>query len=273
MNKIENIKIIFTDIDGTLTDDNREISDNTKKIIERAKKNGIYVVLCSGRDNLYVCEYSKKCKASNYSISSNGALIYDYENDINIFENKMENAVVEKIWNYLLDKKLECFLNTQDVRYCNKYLKNQKDPSKIVIEDFNLIKDKTIFQIVVCSNTYRELKDVENWLDNIDDVKISNSSPDYVNKVENGSEYFLNLSCSDVSKGNAIKYFLNHINAKKEEAICFGDHFNDYEMFEECGYKVAMQNASDELKMKSDYITLSNNEDGVAYFIDNYIKI
>ena len=108
---------------------------------------------------------------------------------------------------------------------------------------------------------------------NIDDLKITNSSPNYVNKVVDGREYFINIAYNNVNKGNAINYFLEFIGAKKEESICFGDHFNDNEMFEVCGYKVAMENSSDELKLKADYITLSNNEDGVAHFIENYIDI
>ena len=79
MKKIENIKVIFVDIDGTLTNDNKQISEFTKQIIKKVTENGIYVVLCSGRANAYVCKYSKMSEASNYVISSNGAQIYDYE--------------------------------------------------------------------------------------------------------------------------------------------------------------------------------------------------
>ena len=55
MKKIENIKVIFVDIDGTLTNDNKQISEFTKQIIKKVTENGIYVVLCSGRANAYVC--------------------------------------------------------------------------------------------------------------------------------------------------------------------------------------------------------------------------
>lgn len=273
MKKLENIKVIFVDIDGTLINDNKQISEITRQTIEKTTKNGIYVVLSSGRANASVCTYSKISKASNYVISSNGAQIYDYDKNISIFENKIENIIIEKIWNYLLDKKLECFLNGEDVRYCNKYLKDLNDPLKIIIDDLDIIKDKSIFQIVVYSKNYCDLEDVENWIKNMDDLKVTNSSQNYVNKVVDGREYFINIAYDNVNKGNAINYFLEFIGAKKEESICFGDHFNDNEMFEVCGYKVAMENASDELKLKADYITLSNNEDGVAHFIENCIDI
>ena len=60
-------------------------------------------------------------------------------------------------------------------------------------------------------------------------------------------------------------------NIKKEESLCFGDYVNDLDMFDACGFKVAMENASAELKKKADFITLSNNNSGVAYFINKYI--
>ena len=77
MNELKNIKAVFLDIDGTLANSKWEITEDTKVPIQRMKDKGIYVVLCSGRSNKDVCEFSKKALASDYAISSNGAQIYN----------------------------------------------------------------------------------------------------------------------------------------------------------------------------------------------------
>lgn len=66
---------------------------------------------------------------------------------------------------------------------------------------------------------------------------------------------------------------LEILNIKKEEAIAIGDDNNDLSMFEQVGYKVAMENAIDSVKQKADEITLSNDEDGVAIFLDKLLKV
>ncbi len=66
---------------------------------------------------------------------------------------------------------------------------------------------------------------------------------------------------------------LEILNIKKEESIAIGDDNNDLSMFEQVGYKVAMENAIDSVKQKADEITLSNDEDGVAIFLDKLLKV
>ena len=74
-----------------------------------------------------------------------------------------------------------------------------------------------------------------------------------------------------VSKGSAIEKLLEILKIDKKDSICFGDYINDLDMFDTCGYKVAMENACDEIKEKADYVTFSNNDNGVSYFIDKYL--
>ena len=85
MKKLKNIKIIFVDIDGTLTNSKRCLEETNKKAIKRITDKNIFVVLCSGRTNQYVCDFSKQASASNYAISCNGAFVYDYKKKKKIF--------------------------------------------------------------------------------------------------------------------------------------------------------------------------------------------
>ena len=65
---------------------------------------------------------------------------------------------------------------------------------------------------------------------------------------------------------------LDYLNIEKKQSIGFGDHINDYDLFNEVGFKIAMGNANDDLKEIADFVTLSNDENGVAYFLNNFIE-
>lgn len=91
-------KIIFIDIDGTLRNDKKEITEKTKEAIQKAIEKGIYVVICSGRPTKYVEEVSKEALASNYVIGCNGGEIYDYEEKKTIYLNVLANKEVITLW-------------------------------------------------------------------------------------------------------------------------------------------------------------------------------
>ena len=71
-------KWVFSDIDGTLRNSERKITERTKESIKKLRNNNVGIILCSGRPRHEVEEVSKECGASRYIISSNGAEVYDY---------------------------------------------------------------------------------------------------------------------------------------------------------------------------------------------------
>lgn len=270
MKKLENIKIIFIDIDGTLTDSNKQLHSANIEAIKKVTDKNIYVVLCSGRTNQYVCDFSKKTNASNYVICCNGAFIYDYKNDKDIFSSKLNFNDVTTLWDYCLEHKLGCILNTKNKRYSNNYLYNVHDNSIETIRELSEVQED-IYQIVIDSNNYYKIKDVDEVIKKTESLGIANTSISFVDKIIDSNKYFFDVVNKNINKGDAIKYLLEYLGIKKEEAVCIGDHINDYQMFHEVGFKVAMGNANSELMKKSDYVTLSNDEDGVAYFLNHYI--
>lgn len=91
-------------------------------------------------------------------------------------------------------------------------------------------------------------------------------------KFKDDKTIFCNIANIDSNKGNAVKKLLEILNIKKEETIAIGDDINDLSMFEQVGYKVAVSNAIDIVKEKTDEITLSNDEDGVAVFLNKLLE-
>jgi Cof subfamily protein (haloacid dehalogenase superfamily) len=270
MEKLKNIKIAFIDIDGTLTNSKKIISNETIKSIKKAKEKGIDIVLCSGRTNKYVCEFSEKLFDSRYVISSNGAEIYDLNSNLDIYKNNIDFEIIKDIWQYSNNNSIGCIVNTKDIRFCNSFLQNITDSNKLEIKDVDILKDKDIYQIVIDSNDYQKMLEFKKYIDENNKINAINIAKEFSNK-ELGRNYFFDIVNLKTSKGEAIKFLLKYLNLEKENAICFGDSINDYEMFSECKVKVAMENAMQELKDKADYITLSNDKNGISYFFEKYI--
>ncbi len=272
MDKLKNIKSVFLDIDGTLTDSNKQITKHTKNIVKKVTDRGIYVVLCSGRSNNDVCKYSTETFASSYAISSNGAQIYNYKTKQNLYQNVIDFLDIKNIWEYCDKNNMELVLNGQTKQYGNKLFCSNMYKDKVIIEDINELKNISIYQIIVNSNSYSDMKNCEEHIKLNKNLKIANYSREYINKNINSKEpYYIFINNKFTDKGVAIGRFLEKMNIKKEEAICFGDRINDITMFKKCGYKVAMKNADEELKKLANYITLSNDENGVVDFLNKYV--
>ena len=270
MNKL-NVEIAFFDIDGTLTNDKKELLPSTIKALNKAYEMGIKLVLCSGRSNEYMLKYASKLKNIDYLISSNGARIYDIKNDKNIYTNTLKENDIVDIWNYSNDNKLCLTITSDKNAYINNYtLLSDEDIYFKRIENINDITKKDLYQFIVVNDNLDNMIKLENYLKDFKDIKLINYNFDYLNKKEN-DYYFFDIVNNDVSKGNGINKLLEYVKIDKENTLCFGDSVNDLEMFHSCNIKVAMGNAIDTIKKESSYITDSNNNNGISNFFDKYI--
>ena len=271
MPKLENIKVIFIDIDKTLTDNKRQVPKENSLAIKKVVDLGILVVLCSGRGFSYAGQKAKEACASEFLITSNGAQIYDFKNHKSLYENKMSKETVKNLLEELKEIGVECILNTSSTRFGTKNLKRKIDKEEKFFTSVDDIGNENILQIVCEVSSYSSMEKLIKIVNKYEDLIILNLCSTFLEHVENENNYYADINNYNVNKGEGIKKFLELFNIKKEESLCFGDYINDVEMFEACGYKVAMGNASKNLKEKADYITLSNNEAGVAYFINKYL--
>ena len=248
---MDNIKIAFFDIDGTLTNNNKIITDKTKESLKYLNDKGIKLVLASGRFDDFALEYNKDLNVFDYLICNNGAEIIDIKNNKLVYFDNL-NTKLDLIVNNL---------NTKEIIF-NGFHK------QYTLEDN--YKDNYIYQVVALTHSKEEVENIIVFTKN-NDLKVTYISSAYYNDLESG-KYTTNINLLNTSKGHAIKILLSILNINKENSICFGDNDNDISMFNECGIKVAMDNGMEELKDMADYVTINNNEDGVAYFIDNNIK-
>ena len=271
MEKLNNIKAIFIDIDGTLTNSKREVTTVTKEAIKRIINMGLKVVICSGRGNKYVQNKAKEANTSQYIITSNGAQIYNFKEREALYEKGINKDTLKNVIEFINKNEIGCILNCPTIRYSNKYLKRMMDPEELKFNNFDEINDKVFLQLVVETNSYNSMKVVIEYINKYKDIHVLNISRNYIKGITTDNKYYIDVNNVDVNKGNAITKFLNIFNISKDDALCFGDHINDTDMFYACKYKIAMENANDELKRIATYVTLKNDENGVAYFLNNYI--
>ncbi len=247
---MKDIKIAFFDIDGTLTNSKQELTENVINSLRYLKNKGIILVLTSGRWDSYILNYNKD-NLFDYIIANNGAEIYDINSNKVLYEEFMDKIDINIIDSYCNENNIEMINNT----YFNR--------SNNIIDN--------IYQSVIICKSIQEVDDLKQYVNELNNTYISYISFAYYKKIKKNS-YTININNKITNKGKSVKYMLDYLNIDKENSICFGDNINDLDMFNNVGIKVCMDNGSNKLKELSDYITLSNDEDGVAYFINNYIK-
>lgn len=251
---MDNVKIVFTDLDSTLTKEKGKVDIINKRIFEKLDSIGIPVVLNTGRSLSYTIPICKQYNASKYLIASNGAEVYNY-----LTKKVIYRSVISKENLKFLDQLIEKYdlffvANGIERRYTNKmdeigfiysnYLSNlQEDLAQVVIESYDLEKMK-LFRKDLMENK---------------ELKIGNKTKHIVPEK---LLYYDIVNC-DVSKGNALKILCDYLSIDSKKSMAIGDSINDIEMLECAGYKVAVANACDELKKIADVVTLSNKQNGV----------
>ena len=259
---MKEVKIVFIDLDGTIKNDNGKITDRDSKIIEKLKSIGLYIIFITGRNVDYTKRLAKQYNPSSYIICSNGAEIYNFKNDNIIYKSSISKENMEYLDNLINKYNLVYLTNSfNNRRYTNRKTGNI---GKKVKDKLSSI-DEEIDQVVVQSFNIEDLKLFRKDISENQNLRIVNKSK---NLEVKDKPLFYDIVNAEVSKGEAVKILCDYLKINIEKTMCIGDSINDLDMFEVCNYKVAMNNADEKLKEIADYITLSNNEDGVGLVLE-----
>lgn len=262
---MDDIKIVFTDLDGTLTYVPEKIDIKNKDIFEKLGNIGIPVVLNTGRSLPYAIPICRQYMLSNYVISSNGAEVYNIAAEKIIYRNVISKENLNILDDLVKKHNLFFICNGLKKRYSNKLENNVGLIYSSQIKDV----DDEISQVVVQSTNMNDMIEFKKDL--------MNTSLKIVNKTKHvieGKMLYYDIVNNDVSKGNALKILCKHLNIDPKRAMAIGDSSNDIEMFKEVGYKVAVASASDDLKSIADTVTLSSHENGVYIILNElYSKL
>ena len=266
------VKAIFIDIDGTIRDSNKNLSVKTIDTIKKVTEKGILVILCSGRPRKYTEQISRECFASKYIITSSGGNIYDYEQNKVIYVNKMNKEALIKLYEIANPEDVRYIMNVGEGRVVNK-VKHPEQEKKLEENIRDFVYKNDVVQCTIADSSFDKIKNLIPKIEKVENVEIKNRHKSLLDiKLKDNNTIFCDIANIDSNKGNAVKKLLKILKIAKDETIAIGDDNNDLSMFEQVGYKVAVDNAIDIVKEKADEITLSNDEDGVAVFLDKLLK-
>lgn len=265
-------KLLVLDVDGTLLNENNEISPRTQAALLKVQQMGVHIVLASGRPTGGVIPIANALELNHYGgfvLSYNGGQIFNMQTGELLFEKRID----PKMLGYL-DKKAKkndfaifTYLKDQIItdRPDNKYIRKEAalNNMRIVgVDNFPAAIDFAPCKCVLASDNEAELVGLENhWKKRLAGVL----------EVFRTEDYFLEVVPRFIDKGNTLAVLMEKLNITTEEVIAIGDGVADVSMLQLAGTSIAMGNARDSVKACADITTLSNSMDGVAVAVEKAI--
>jgi Cof subfamily protein (haloacid dehalogenase superfamily) len=268
-------KLLCMDMDGTLLNDEKVVSEINKEAIKKAIGKGVKAVICTGRMFTSAIHYSELLESKAPIISSNGAYIREKDRDEAIYKSVLGVNNCRSILEILNKYGMAPNFHTPDSIFTDRSNDSYKMYSKY---NQNALNNKVNIQIVDnWEDVFDKYKDdivkcitIDNDLEKIRKAKsemAQNPELEVVSSFENNFE----VMQKGVSKGRGVEVLAAYYGIDREEVICIGDNENDLTMIQYAGLGIAMGNSDEEIKEIADYITATNNEDGVAKAIERFI--
>lgn len=277
----KNIKLICIDMDGTLLNSKHEVSERNKEALRKARELGVNIAIATGRLFCSARYYSDLIGVDTAVIASNGAYIKTNYEDTALLENPMPKDVAIKIYNIVKKHGLSVNFNSWDTLIreypvpethayyvMNKLLPEEKKV-KFIINADNFVNALETFEGNILKGIVIEEKENKEhlWAAKKELKEVFGDNLHVVSSGNNNFEIMMGSS----SKGNAVAKLAKSLNLSPEEVMCIGDSENDLSMIQFAGTGVAMGNGLDLLKNAANYITDTNNDDGVAKAIENFV--
>lgn len=263
-------KLIVLDLDGTLTNAKKEITSRNRETLIQAQEKGIQVVLASGRPTYGIVPLANELRMNEfggYILSYNGGEIINWETGEMIYENVLPNEVVPVLYEGARSYGLSIL--TYDG--AEIITENSKDPyvqkeaflNKMAVRETNDFLTDITLPVAKCLivGDADKLIPLESELSLRLQGKIN---------VFRSEPYFLELVPQGIDKALSLAVLLKETGIEREEVIAIGDGYNDLSMIKFAGLGIAMGNAQEPVKKAADYITLTNEEDGVAEAIRKF---
>ena len=279
--KDNKIQLLALDLDGTLFDTKGEITKPSVEAICKAQKQGVQVVLASGRDYEGMPWEQLRDIPIDYVITGNGSAVYATKGKERLYEECMDQQKLLPILEFILEKEVYMTIFLDGVHYtpmqCKPYVEHMNLPEYVK----------------------QWLRDYQNGLEEFmthvreDDMRIqkvtlnfqSTSEGDYLNReivkeyleekpeihVVEGGFGNLEFTRTGINKASGLTFLANHLQIPMEQVMAIGDSENDIEMIETAGLGIAMGNALECVKKVAVSITDTNANEGVAKAIEKYL--
>ena len=264
----EKIKVVITDLDGTLLNSDHKISDYTKDIFKELHKKNYLIIVATGRHHLDAQAIVATLDCPVYLVTSNGARIHSPDNEL-LFSVDMKSELVKAIFDLEIDAEITSVLFKEDkwqTNHNNDALNSFSKESKYLPEivNFESLEDFSAIKIFFTHDDHQKLVDLKD--------KILHTYSDLFCHAFS-LPFCLEFMDKSVNKSVAIEKILQLENYAFDESISFGDGFNDEEMLKSAGKGLLMGNAPQSLIDTLPHLEqiLSNDNDGVATYLSQQL--
>lgn len=268
--------MVALDLDGTTLNNQKELSPRTIAAFKKAMEKGAHIVVSTGRTFRSLPEQLFGIEGLEYIVTSNGAHVTELATMKTIYENYLASHAVEEVVRVLRGTgfSIETFVGGR--AYIDKaeyedvvangstyrdadYIKSTRNPIPHICD--YMIENK--HQIENISVNFEFIEDKEKWekiLGQINDITLTSSF-----------QHNFEIGGANTSKAEALRFLMRKLDVKAEELMACGDSPNDIEMIKLAGIGVVVGNATEEMKSLADYITDTNDNDGVAKAIERFV--
>lgn len=267
----QSYKLIVLDLDGTLTNSKKELTPRNREALIELQRRGVRVVLASGRPTYGIVPLAEELRMAEfggYILAYNGGVIVECATGDEIFSNVLPDDLIEPLYRYSSEG--GCAI----LSYKGRNILTEKPDDRYVGVESHLTK--------------MAIKATDNFVEAFDAPLpkcLAVGDPELVVELEQrlkglfgermsiyrSEPFFLELVPLGIDKAYSLSKLLEHIGGGREDIIAFGDGFNDLSMIDYAGCGVAMSNAQDVVKERANCVTASNDEDGVAQYIEKYL--
>lgn len=263
------IKLIAIDMDGTLLDSQKEIPEENIKAIQEAAAAGIKIVLCTGRPRSGILPHFEKLGLSEeeYIIMNNGCSTYETKNWTLLQSESLSRPEMEELWQACEDFSEVALTFTGEKTY---YVVGDEVPELVAYDAgtvFTEAKARSLEEIfaegqVIFQAMYMADSEPLDAFQNAVQDRLNQSY-----STVRSQEYIFEIMPQGATKASGLKHLAEKLDINPDQIMALGDAANDLEMLQFVGQSVAMGNASDDIKVLCKYVTLTNDEAGVAHAI------
>lgn len=278
---MKDIKLVALDLDGTLFDNSSHISERNLTAIRSITDKGIHVVISTGRPFEGIPFDQIKGTGINYAITANGSGIYEISTGKCLYENAMDEELVAPILNFLLtrDIHMDAFIGGKGYTPVQCVETAQKLTVPSSIKNYIITTRTRLDNILqfIHENQLKVQKMTLNFYPAADGTLIDRetvrkflvSNPSITTVC--GGYNNLEFTRADANKGVGLRKLAEILGVNPDATMAIGDTENDLAIIEAAGIGVAMENATDAVKARADYVTTTNTKDGVAAAIEHFI--
>lgn len=271
------IKLIASDLDGTIIDRNNNIAQKNFEAMDKIHAKNIKFAICTGKSYSVSKQICEKFNAS-YGIFGNGTQIIDLHTGKELLRNTLSQqdllfiSTLAKRFNFHLHLYTDTEVITEKLEYMdlrNFILKSQNSNSELNFKIINNIleyienSNLSVFSAVISTETdtltnFQKILSINN---NIENTFISKRGK-YRDTIINKDYEYLNVSNTHINKNEALNFLGKYLDIEKKDMLAIGDNVNDLEMVKNSGIGIAVHEAYDELKNVAKYVTNSTAKDG-----------